>query len=144
MEQLARWLMPLTIVTGFLTAGYLAYVEITLADAACSVMGDCNTVRQSSYAHILGIPIAVIGILGYLVILALWLANQYKGQRLIDAALFAIARRGWIFDLSHLPGALCDWGELRLVSALGYCDRPLAVDNCHRRMEGGIGHAALR
>jgi uncharacterized membrane protein len=147
MEQLARWLMPLTIVTGFLTAGYLAYVEITLADAACSVMGDCNTVRQSSYAHILGIPIAVIGILGYLVILALWLANQYKGQRLIDAALFAIALVGVGFSIyltflePFVIGASCVWC---LVSALGYCDRPLAVDNCPRRMEGGIGHAALR
>jgi uncharacterized membrane protein len=121
MGQLARWLMPLTIVAGFLIAGYLAYVEITSIEATCGVIGSCNIVHQSSYAYILGIPIAIIGILGYLVIMVLWMANQYRNQRLTDAALFGIALVGVGFSIyltfvePFVIGTSCVWCLLSAV-----------------------------
>ncbi|MEO8612047.1 MAG: vitamin K epoxide reductase family protein, partial [Chloroflexota bacterium] len=115
MNQLSRWLMPLIIAAGLLVAGYLAYVEMTVVQATCGVMGDCNAVQQSSYAAILGVPVGIIGILGYLAILALWLVNQYKYQHQIDAALFTMALLGVVFSIyltflePFVIGASCVW-----------------------------------
>lgn len=113
--QLAGWLTPLLLVAGFLVAGYLAYIEMTLAEATCGVLGDCNAVQQSSYARILGIPVGVIGILGYLTILALWVVKRFKNQDWLDVALFVVALAGVGFStyLTFLEpfviGASCAW-----------------------------------
>jgi uncharacterized membrane protein len=88
--QLAGWLTHLLLVSGFLVAGYLAYVEVTLGEA----MGDCNAVQQSPVARILGIPVGVIGILDYLTILALWVVKRFKNQDWLVVALFVVALTG--------------------------------------------------
>lgn len=41
-----------------IVAAYLAYVELTLTEAVCGVVGDRNTVQQGSYARIFDIPIS--------------------------------------------------------------------------------------
>lgn len=113
--QLAGWLTPLLLVAGFLVAGYLAYVEMTLMEATCGVLGDCNAVQQSPYARILGIPVGVIGILGYITILALWVVKRFKNEHWLDVALFAMALLGVGFStyLTFLEpfviGASCAW-----------------------------------
>jgi uncharacterized membrane protein len=79
------------------------------------VLGDCNAVQESLYAHVLGIPIGIIGVLGYLTILSLWLVNRYKNQRGIDLALFVIALLGVGFSIyltflePFVIGASCVW-----------------------------------
>jgi uncharacterized membrane protein len=113
--QLSSWLIPLTTVIGLLVAGYLAYVEMTLVEATCGVLGDCNTVQQSPYARVLGIPVGIIGILGYLTVLSLWWVNRLKWQPWIDAALFALAILGVGFSVyltflePFVIGASCVW-----------------------------------
>ncbi len=89
--QLSSGLLPLIVVAGILVAGYLTYVELTLVEATCGVVRNCNAVQQSSYAHILGIPVGIIGVIGYLIILSLWIMNRYKNQQWIDGALFVMA-----------------------------------------------------
>jgi len=97
--QLSSGLLPLIVVAGILVAGYLTYVELTLVEATCGVVGNCNAVQQSSYAHILGIPVGFIGIMGYLIILSLWIMNRYKNQQWIDGALFFMALLGVGFSI---------------------------------------------
>src|SRR5690606_37179247 len=58
--QLPGWLVPLMLTTDCLVAGYLAYVEMTLVEAACGAMGDCNAVQHCPYAYIMGIPVGLI------------------------------------------------------------------------------------
>ncbi len=113
--QLSSWLLPVVVVAGILVAGYLAYVEMTLVEATCGVMGNCNAVQQSSYARILGVPVGMIGILGYLAILSLWGLNRYKNQQRIEAALFIMALLGVGFSIyltllePFVIGASCVW-----------------------------------
>lgn len=113
--QLAGWLTPLLLVAGFLVGGYLTYIEMTLAEATCGVLGDCNAVQQSPYARILGIPVGVIGILGYLTLLALWVVKRFKNQTRLDVALFVVVLAGVGFStyLTFLEpfviGASCAW-----------------------------------
>ncbi|NWF71200.1 MAG: vitamin K epoxide reductase family protein [Chloroflexi bacterium] len=113
--QLADWLTPLLLAVGLLVAGYLAYIEMTLAQATCGVLGDCNAVQQSPYARVLGIPVGVIGILGYLTLLVLWGGKRFKKQQWLDVALFVMALAGVGFStyLTFLEpfviGASCAW-----------------------------------
>jgi uncharacterized membrane protein len=114
-QRYSRGLIPLTIAIGLLVAGYLSYVEVTTVEAACGVMGDCNTVQQSPYAQVLGIPVGVIGIIGYVVILSLWMVNQQRQRRPVEAVLWMMALCGVVFSLYltfveiFVIGATCVW-----------------------------------
>ena len=68
-----RFAIPILSLIGLGVAGYLAYVEIANVSAVCGPVGDCNAVQSSSYARLFGIPVGVIGLLGYGVMLAAWL-----------------------------------------------------------------------
>ena len=50
-------------------AAYLTYAKYADATIVCST-GGCETVQSSEYADLLGIPVAVLGLIGYLAILA--------------------------------------------------------------------------
>ncbi len=57
---------------GFLDASYLTWVKFTDHEVACiQGLGNCNTVQQSTYSVWNGIPIAMIGAMAYLVIIAI-------------------------------------------------------------------------
>ncbi|MCK6539946.1 MAG: hypothetical protein L6Q26_07795 [Anaerolineales bacterium] len=69
------WLIPALIVIGIGVAAYLSYVETQSVEAICGPVGDCNTVQQSRYAKLFDIlPIGVLGLLGYVALLASWIA----------------------------------------------------------------------
>ncbi len=110
------WLVPLTAVSGLAVAGYLAYVELTLSEAVCGVVGNCNTVQQSAYARVFGIPIGVLGIAGYLLILVTWLLSradkrQAPANKILQAlALFGVAFSIYLTFLEpFVIGATCVW-----------------------------------
>jgi uncharacterized membrane protein len=64
---------------GFLDALYLTWLKVTGATAACSNVGDCDTVNNSVYADIYGIPIALIGVVGYLMVFGLLMLERRFG-----------------------------------------------------------------
>ncbi len=112
------WLIPVLAVVGLGVAGYLAYVETTLAQAVCGPVGDCNAVQQSEYARLFGIPIALYGLAGYLSILALWAAQRWTKTPVAQqagAGIFVIAVIGVLFSIyltflePFVIGATCIW-----------------------------------
>ncbi len=70
-------------IIGLGIAGYLSYVETQQVDAYCGVVGDCNTVQQSKYARLFGVlPIGILGVVGYLLILATLAGRHFlKGKQ---------------------------------------------------------------
>jgi len=78
LAQARSWLIPLLSLLGLGVSLYLAYVEINQVEAICGPVGHCNLVQSSAYAHILGIPIAVLGVLNYIVIVLLWAAQRIE------------------------------------------------------------------
>lgn len=54
---------------GFLDSLYLSYQKITNNEVACSTFGGCNTVINSNYAYLIGIPLAYLGLIYYLTLL---------------------------------------------------------------------------
>ena len=80
--------------TGAGIAAYLTYTKYADATIACST-GGCETVQDSEYAEILGLPVPVLGLAGYLAIFATAL---FAGEtaRLAGAAL---ALGGLVFSV---------------------------------------------
>lgn len=113
------WAIPALSVAGLLVAAYLSYIEITLSQAFCGPVGDCNAVQASSYARIFGIlPVGVLGGVGYLAILLAWWASRQRWgivSSYAPLALFSMALFGTIFStyLTYLEPfvikAVCIW-----------------------------------
>jgi uncharacterized membrane protein len=61
---------------GLLDSLYLSWIKLTNNTTACAGIGDCEAVNNSRYAEVAGIPIALIGVAGYLVILAALAAER--------------------------------------------------------------------
>ena len=113
------WLLPGLAALGLIVAGYLTFVEVTHSEAVCGPVGDCNTVQQSPYARLFGVlPIGLLGLAGYVALLALWLFARYFRGRPADLAavgLGALALGGTLFSIyltflePFVIGATCAW-----------------------------------
>ena len=99
-------------------AGYLAYVETQSVPAVCGPVGDCNAVQSSPYVSLLGIPIGVLGVFGYLAILGVWLwsrSSTHAFAQQMQLLLFGMALVGVLFSLyltylePFVIGAVCIW-----------------------------------
>jgi uncharacterized membrane protein len=91
-------------------AAYLTYARYSGSVIACST-GGCETVQSSSYAKVAGVPVAVLGLAGYLGLLATAIA---RGE-LARAAGAAVAFSAFGFSAYLLYAqlalidAVCDW-----------------------------------
>lgn len=56
---------------GMAIAGYLTYVHYRPDALICTGGGGCETVQESSYAELAGVPIALLGVVAYASVLAL-------------------------------------------------------------------------
>ena len=76
------WAVPVLALIGLGVALYLSYVEVAQVEAVCGPVGACNIVQSSPYSLLLGIPVAVLGTLSYLVVFALWIGQRSLPDRL--------------------------------------------------------------
>lgn len=117
-----RWrdiaFVTLTLI-GLGVAGYLAYVETQAVAAVCGPVGDCDAVQTSEYAYLFGVlPIGVLGVVGYVLILSVWLWGRLRSDRVAGAApliVFGLAVFGVLFSLyltflePFVIRAVCIW-----------------------------------
>jgi uncharacterized membrane protein len=84
----------------------------------CGTGGGCEVVQTSSYAVFLGLPVALHGVIGYAVLLALSLAGLHPRlvpARALTLALLVLATGGLGFTLYlkylefFVIGAVCQW-----------------------------------
>lgn len=109
--------IPLVTLSGMLVAMYLAQIETSDTEAVCGLVGDCNAVQQSKYASLLGVPIGVLGFLGYVAIFAAWSVivtndtyKPYAQVALLGMALFGVAFSTYLTFLEpFVIGATCAW-----------------------------------
>ena len=89
---------------------YLLYVRETGGSLVCST-GGCETVQSSSYAELLGIPVAALGLAGFLVLLAASLARG-EWARLTNATVavsaFLFAAYLLVVQIVVID-AICQW-----------------------------------
>ena len=111
--------IPVLALIGLGVAGYQSYVETQLVDAFCGPIGDCNAVQASPYARLFGvIPIGVLGVLGYLAIMAAWVWGRIRSDRWSKPmfwVIFVLALFGTLFSLyltflePFVIKAVCMW-----------------------------------
>jgi uncharacterized membrane protein len=98
-------------VIGIGIAGYLTYVHYAGLKVLCLSSGGCETVQASRYAKLDGVPVAVLGLAGYIGILGSLLVRGELGR----VAGFAIALIGFGFSayLTYRElftiKAICQW-----------------------------------
>ena len=89
---------------------YLLSVRASGATLSCTT-GGCETVQNSPYSEIFGLPVAALGLMGYVVLLGAALARGDLA-RLVGAvvALAAFAFSAYLVAVQVVViGALCDW-----------------------------------
>jgi uncharacterized membrane protein len=110
-DRTLRVAAGLVALAGVGVAGYLTWAHFADSTVLCVAGGGCETVQESEYAEIAGIPVAVLGLGAYATILALVLWDSV-GARLAAAAL---AFLGLLFSLYLLVlqlfviEAICIW-----------------------------------
>lgn len=108
--------IPILVLIGLAVASYLSYVEITQVAAVCGPVGECNIVQSSPYAQILGIPVAVLGLVNYLAVGALWLWQKNAPQKKQIVAILLLLSVFGVFFSIYLTAlelfvihAVCAW-----------------------------------
>jgi uncharacterized membrane protein len=113
-----RTIILITALVGMLTSGYLTYVKVFDTPIYCTPgLGDCTTVNSSSYSELLGIPIAIFGILSFLaILLGVLLSERLKLVKQYQVLLiFGISFFGFLYSLylTYLEifviHAICQW-----------------------------------
>jgi uncharacterized membrane protein len=74
---------------GLIVAGYLLFSHYSEANVLCVEGGGCDQVRQSAYSEVQGIPVALFGVLGYLLILGTLILEEMDGERAAITPLLA-------------------------------------------------------
>ena len=98
-------------VIGLGVAGYLTYVHYEDIRPVCGLGGDCVKVQSSEWSKLAGIPVAVLGLIGYAVILvSLFVPGE---EALIAGALTALVGFGFSAYLTYRElftiDAICQW-----------------------------------
>jgi uncharacterized membrane protein len=97
---------------GIGVAGYLTYVHYAGIKPVCSAGGSCEKVQTSVYSQLAGVPVALIGLLGYIAILGLLIAPEDERSRF---AVMALTLVGFAFSAYltyrelYSIHAICEW-----------------------------------
>jgi uncharacterized membrane protein len=99
-------------IAGVGIASYLVYVHYAGAEPLCSISHGCETVQKSSYAKLAGVPVALIGLVGYVAILASLFVMRGDAGRVagVGMALVGLGFSGWLTYLeAERIHAWCQW-----------------------------------
>jgi uncharacterized membrane protein len=93
-DRSLRLLAALVALAGVALAGYLTWSHYGDQSVLCPVGGGCETVQESEYAEIAGVPVAVLGLAAYVVLLGLIVWDSPPAR----LAAAAIALVGLVFS----------------------------------------------
>jgi len=106
-----RVAMGVLTVVGLLIAGYLTYIHYRGIQPLCFAHGGCERVQASSYAKLAGVPVALLGLVGYAA-LAGTLALRNESARLAGV-LITVVGVGFSGYLTYRElftiHAICQW-----------------------------------
>ena len=96
---------------GLGVAAYLTYVHYEGVEPVCGLGGDCEKVQTSEWAYLAGVPVALLGLIGYAVILATLFIE--REEALVAGALVALVGFGFSAYLTYRElftiDAICPW-----------------------------------
>lgn len=107
-ERSLQRAMVVLAVLGLGISGYLTYVHYADVQPFCTGISNCERVQTSDYAEVTGLPVALVGVLGYVGILL----ASLRSARLFRAAAVYLAYVGFSFS------AYLTWAELAEIDAI--------------------------
>jgi uncharacterized membrane protein len=110
---------------GVAIAAYLTYVHYAHTSPICTT-GGCETVQKSKYAELGGVPVALLGLIAYVVLFATaflrGLGPAFAGALI---ALAGVAFSGYLLWAQLGPiGAICQWclgNDLTIAAVAALC-----------------------
>jgi uncharacterized membrane protein len=111
-ERRLRLTIAALALAGLAVAGYLTYVHYAGLKPFCAGGGGgCERVQNSSYAELAGVPVALLGLIGYALILASLAVRGEPGR--MAGALLALVGFGFSAYLTWVElfeiDAICQW-----------------------------------
>lgn len=99
-KRLSQLAIALTVI-GLFVSVYMTIYKITSNDSMCIGSKDCSVVNASRYSEVNGIPVAVLGVVGYSAILAVLLLEKKVALLLENGThvFFGLAVTGFLFTL---------------------------------------------
>ena len=112
-NRLRQVIIGLTVI-GLLVSIYMTIYKLTNNESMCIGNGGCSIVNASGYSKVSGIPVAVVGMGGYLAILVMLLLERKPGFFAENASmiLFGLTLTGFFFTVWLI------FVELALIKAL--------------------------
>lgn len=96
---------------GVALAGYLTYIHYADLKPFCLSSGGCEKVQTSDQSRLAGVPVALLGLIGYVLILGSLLVRGETGPLL--GALLALVGCGFSLYLTYSEifqiKAICQW-----------------------------------
>ena len=109
---------------GVAIAAYLTYVHYAHTAPICTT-GGCETVQKSKYAELAGVPVALLGLVTYVVLLGIAFVRGVTAATAgVFVALVGVVFSGYVLWAQLGPiGAICQWclgndATIAVVSAL--------------------------
>lgn len=106
-----RTAIAVAALVGLGISGYLTYVHYADVAPICTGSGSCEKVQDSRYAELAGIPVALLGLAGYVAILATALLTGELAR--MAGTTLALAGFGFSLYLTYLElfviDAICQW-----------------------------------
>ena len=110
-DRVLRAGVAVVALAGAAVAGYLTYVHYQPDALICTSGGGCETVQESSYAELVGIPVALLGLVAFLAVLVLVAWDSELARTLAAAialtgvgfAVYLVALQAFVID------AWCVW-----------------------------------
>ncbi|MFH1769160.1 MAG: vitamin K epoxide reductase family protein [Parcubacteria group bacterium] len=97
--RVLKWILVLVSFGGILDAGYLTMQHYIGFSLSCSVLEGCNVVTQSSYSVVFGIPLALAGLIYYIVAFFFAVGYARHGSPNVLYLLYILTMVGFVFSL---------------------------------------------
>jgi uncharacterized membrane protein len=111
-RRTVRIAMIVLAVIGLGIASYLTYVHYAGIKPACTAGESCTKVQTSVYSKLAGVPVALMGLIGYIAILASLLVRETETSR-FATLIFTLAGFGFSAYLTYRElfsiHAVCEW-----------------------------------
>ena len=110
-DRVLRLALIVVSAVGVAVAGYLTYVHYQPHALICTTGGGCETVQQSKYAVLAGIPIAIFGLAAWIAVFVLTIWNSELARMLTAAlAVVMLAFAAYLVILQlFVIDAVCVW-----------------------------------
>jgi uncharacterized membrane protein len=109
-ERYLRFAVALLALIGAGIGGYLTYTHFRGTPPVCFTSG-CGVVQNSRWSELFGIPVALLGLLAYLSIVATTLVRHPLSKQVgATIALTALGFNAYLLYVqAHLIGRYCTW-----------------------------------